>query len=246
MIRTVSRSRLGARAATITIGLALSAGCTFGSAPVHFYMLAQPSPTAGTPPSTAVSRGPTIGIGPVTLPRYLERINIVTRGDTEMEVSEHDRWAEPLSSSVPRLLGTDLSTMLGTERIVMFPWSIDTTVDRQIVVDVLRFDGTMAGEVVLDARWRVLGPARQELVLQHSVVREVAGAKGYPAVVAAMRRAVGVLGREIGEAIKRLPTSSAPSRVPLTLTLSSGGERIEVPLSLSEGEGERARVRGSR
>jgi uncharacterized lipoprotein YmbA len=202
------------RATLIMIGLALAAGCTFGSAPVHFHMLAPAPPAAATAPAAAVGRGPTIGIGPVTLPRYLERINIVTRGDTEMDVSEYDRWAEPLNSSVPRLLASDLSTMLGTERIAMYPWPIETTIDRQVVVDVLRFEGTMAGDVVLDARWRVLGPARQELVLQHSVVREAAGANGYPAVVAAMRRAVGVLSREISEAIKRLPVSSAPLRVP--------------------------------
>ena len=213
MMRTVSQSRLAVHATLIMIGLALSAGCT-RSAPVHFYMLAQSPPSAPTAPAAAVGRGPTIAIGPVTLPRYLERINIVTRGDTELDVSEYDRWAEPLNSSVPRLLASDLSTMLGTERIVMFPWSVETTIDRQVVVDVLRFEGTMAGDVVLDARWRVLGPARQELVLQHSVVREAAGANGYPAVVAAMRRAVGVLSREIAEAIKRLPVSSAPLRVP--------------------------------
>jgi uncharacterized protein len=236
MMRTVSRPWLGVRTILIMISAALSAGCTFRSAPVHFYMLAQPPPAAAT--AAAVGRGPTIGIGPVTLPRYLERINIVTRGDTEIEVSEYDRWAEPLNSSVPRLLASDLSTMLGTERVVMFPWPVEATIDRQVVVDVLRFEGTMAGDVVLDARWRVLGPARQELVLQHSVVHEAAGANGYPAVVAAMRRALGVLSREIAEAIKRVPVSSAPSRVPLTLTLSpSGGEGIEGSLSLSEGEG---------
>ena len=214
MRRAVSRSRLGVRAMLIMIGLALFAGCTWSSSPVHFYMLAQPPPATSTAPSAEALRGPTIGIGPVTLPRYLERINIVTRGDTEMEVSEYDRWAEPLNASVPRLLAGDLSTMLSTERIVMFPWAVETTIDRQIVVDVLRFEGTMAGDVVLDARWRVLGPARQELVLQHSVVREAAGANGYPAVVAAMRRAVGVLSREIAEAVKRLPVSSAPPRAP--------------------------------
>ena len=210
---TVARSRFTAPATLIVIGLALFAGCS-GSAPVHFYMLAQSPPAAAPAPAAAVGRGPTIGVGPVTLPRYLERINIVTRGDTEMEVSEYDRWAEPLNASVPRLLATDMATMLGTERILMFPWFVDTTIDRQVLVDVLRFEGTIGGDVVLDARWRVLGPARQELVLQHSVVREAAGASGYPAVVSAMRRALGVLSREIAEAIKRLPVSSAPSRVP--------------------------------
>ena len=213
MMRIMATSGSTARATPIQIGLALLAGCS-GSAPVHFYTLAQPAPATPPAPAPAVGRGPTIGIGPVTLPRYLERIHIVTRGDTEMEVSEYDRWAEPLSASVPRLLAADMATMLGTERIVMFPWFVDTTIDRQVIVDVLRFEGTIKGEVVLDARWRVLGPARQELVLQHSVVREMAGASGYPAVVAAMRRAVGVLSREIADAIKRLPVSSAPTRVP--------------------------------
>ena len=212
-MRAVSRSGFGVRAALIIIGVVLAGGCT-RSEPVHFYMLGQPPSATETAPSAETGRGPTIGIGPVTLPRYLERINIVTRGNAELEVAEFDRWAEPLNASIPRLLASNLETMLGTERIVMFPWSVDTAIERQVVVDVLRFDGTMASEVVLDARWRVLGPARQELALRHSVVRETAKASGYPGVVAAMRRAIDVLSREIAEAIKRLPVSSAPSRVP--------------------------------
>jgi uncharacterized lipoprotein YmbA len=168
-------------------------------------------PTA--PPAGDLGRGPTIGVGPITLPRYLERINIVTRRDAELEVAEYDRWGEPLSASLPRAIAADLSTALGTDRIVMFPWSISTTIDQQIVVDVLRFEATSGGDVVLEARWRVLGKDRQEAVLRYSLVHEAVGAAGYPAIVAAMNRSVGKLSREIADAVKRLRASSARRRV---------------------------------
>ena len=72
-------------------------------------------------------------------------------------------------------IAADLSTLLGTERIVMFPWPVGKTVDQQVVVEVLRFEGTSGGDVVLEARWRILGPDKQEVLLRYSIVREPAG-----------------------------------------------------------------------
>ena len=201
-MRIMSTTWQGMRAALILVVVALSGACSWQSAPVHFYVLggARGSPvTTPAPPE----RGPTVGVGPITLPRYLERNNIVTRQDTELVVAEYDRWAEPLSEGVPRLIAGDLSTLLGTERIVMFPWPVGKTVDQQVVVEVLRFEGTSGGDVVLEARWRILGPEKQEVLLRHSIVREPDGGAGYPALVAAMSRSVGMLSREIADAVKR-------------------------------------------
>src|SRR6266404_318553 len=105
---------------------------------------------------------------------------------------------------MPRAIAADLATLLGTERIIMFPWAVGQSVDHQVVIDVLRFEGTSGGDVVLEARWRVLGRDEQEVLLRHSVVREPPGGSGYPALVAAMSRSVGVLSREIADAVKRL------------------------------------------
>jgi hypothetical protein len=203
MMRIAATLSLGTRAALLLIGVALSGACSWQSAPVHFYVLDGARGSSATVSATPAGRGPTIGVGPITLPRYLERNNIVTRQDTELVVAEFDRWGEPLSESVPRLIAADLSTLLGTERIVMFPWPVGKTVDQQVVVEVLRFEGTSGGDVVLEARWRILGPDKQEVLLRHSVVREPAGGAGYPALVAAMSRTVGMLSREIADAVKR-------------------------------------------
>lgn len=202
-MRIMSTTWQGMRAALILVVVALSGACSWQSAPVHFYVLAGAKGSPVTASATPAERGPAIGVGPITLPRYLERNNIVTRQDTELVVAEYDRWAEPLSEGVPRLIAADLSTLLGTERIVMFPWPVGKTVDQQVVVEVLRFEGTSGGDVVLEARWRILGPDKQEVLLRHSVVREPDGGAGYPALVAAMSRSVGVLSREIAAAVTR-------------------------------------------
>ena len=102
---------------------ALTGGCLGRNAPARFYMLAAVPHSPVATPSTESGRAPELGVGPVTLPRYLGRTNIVTRRGMEMEVAEFDRWAEPLSESVPRAIAANLATLLRTERIVVFPWS---------------------------------------------------------------------------------------------------------------------------
>lgn len=191
---------------------AVTSGCLGRSAPARFYVLAGVPRSSAATPSAEPVRGPELGIGPITLPRYLERTNIVTRRGTELEVAEFDRWGEPLSDSVPRAIAANLATLLRTERIVVFPWPSVTTIDHQVVIDVIRFDGRLGGDVLLEARWRVLGREKKELVLRYSALTEATGESGYPALVAAMSRSLAALSREIADAVKTLPAPSAGRR----------------------------------
>lgn len=64
------------------------------SAPTHFYLL-----DSGQPPLTADSLpAASLSIAPVSVPDYLDRNGLVRRSDgqTRLEVSELDIWAEPL------------------------------------------------------------------------------------------------------------------------------------------------------
>ncbi|MCK7492219.1 MAG: PqiC family protein [Comamonadaceae bacterium] len=57
------------------------------------------------------------------LPDYLDRLQVVTRTPSgELAVSDTQRWAEPLQEGLIRVLDENLSALLGTERIVRFPW----------------------------------------------------------------------------------------------------------------------------
>ena len=188
----------------VLIGLTLCTGCIGRSDPARFYVLTEvPRSTVATPPAEP-GRGAAVGVGPVALPGYLDRIQIVTRRGAQLEVAEFDRWGEPLSEGVPRAIAAHLAALLQTERIVVFPWPGARTIEHQVVVDVTRFDGVAGGDVLLEARWRVLGQDRKELVLRYSAVRETTGESGYLALVAAMNRSLGALSREIADSVKVL------------------------------------------
>jgi len=61
-----------------------------------FYVL---SPVGGDSSTAASSRQILLGLGPVKLPDYLDRKEVVTRfGPNRVELSSVDRWAEPLDA----------------------------------------------------------------------------------------------------------------------------------------------------
>jgi uncharacterized protein len=204
---------------------ALTGGCSGRSAPARFYMLAAVPYSPVATPSTESGRAPELGVGPVTLPRYLGRTNIVTRRGMEMEVAEFDRWVEPLSESVPRAIAANLATLLRTERIVVFPWSSTASIEQQVVIDVLRFEGQPGRDVLLEACWRVLGREKNDLVLRYSAMTEATGESGYPALVAAMSRSLAALSREIADAVSSYSNCSPPIPACTTRAPCPGGRR---------------------
>ena len=207
--RAVVRRLLGLAA---SIGLA---SCAV-SDPTQFYTLAPagnrstaPRATASTQRSTVPGTGTVgIGVGPVILPGYLDRSQIVTRTSADqVELSMFHRWAEPLEEGISRILAEEIGARVPTERIVTFPWRgvVARTIQYQVVVAVLRFDGRPGGDVTLDARWRILGRDGDELALRRSTVIEAAAGRGYESLVAAMTRALVTLGQEIAAEIKAMP-----------------------------------------
>jgi len=194
--------------AAALIGCMILSGCV-RSDPARYYVLSEmPRSTVAAPPAEP-GQGAAVGVGPVSLPSYLDRIQIVTRRGAQLDVAEFDRWGEPLSEGVPRTIAAYLTALLQTERVVVFPWPGGRTIDHQVVVDVTRFDGMVGGDVRLEARWRVLGRDRKELVLRSSAVHEATGESGYPALVAAMNRSLGTLSREIADSVKMLRAQPA-------------------------------------
>lgn len=208
---------------SVLVGLA---GCAGSSAPVRLYVLT-PAPEARVAPlGAAVPGGPALGVGPVRLPGLLDRPQIVTRrGADEIDEAEFHRWGEPLADSVPRILAENLAALRKTERVTLFAWDPAPAVQHQVVVDVMRFDGAMGGDVVLDARWRILATDGKELAANRSVLTQPTDSTGYPAVVAAMSRALAALSREIAATLDTLPRTGADACVEEALP-SPVGDRV--------------------
>lgn len=205
MIARARRCRRILPPVALLIALTLWSGCARSPAS-RFYVLTEvPGSIAAV--AAEPGRGASVGVGPVSL--YLDRPQIVTRRGAQMQVDEFERWGEPLSDGVPQAIAAHLAATLQTERVVVFPWAAARTIEYQVVMDVTRFDGVVGGDVLLHARWRVLGQDRKELVLRFSSVREATGETGYPALVAAMNRSLGALSREIADSVKGLQAQPA-------------------------------------
>jgi hypothetical protein len=144
-----------------------------------------------------------LGVGPIVLPERLNRPQIVTRvGAHEVFLSEFSQWAEPLQDSFTAVLSENLSRMVPTDRIVVYPWSARTKIDLKVEVEVIHFSGRPDEAVNLAARWRLArGDGSEILPLQLSSYNESIGAGGTEALVAAMSRALGNLSRDIASAI---------------------------------------------
>jgi len=113
-------------------------------------------------------------------------------------------WAEPLRDGFKRVLAENLSLLLATERVAIFPWQ-SVVPEYQVVVNVIQFLGQTGDDVVLVALWGLLGKQGQDLVSKKSSFRETTGSSEYEALAAAMSRTVVALSRDIATALLALP-----------------------------------------
>jgi hypothetical protein len=179
----------------------LLAGCS--SAPTHFYVLT-PLPVAGGPLGGPNRQDLSIGLGPVELPDYLDRPQIVTRLDqNQFKVADFDYWSEPLKDNFTQVLAENLSSLLTTERVFVYPWRRENRVTYQVTVKVIRFDRVVDGDSVLTARWRILrADNNEELRVQTATYTVPAAGSDYPATVTAMNQTLTALSRDIAGALK--------------------------------------------
>ena len=192
------------RLALVTLGgllLGLEA-CT--STPSRFYILSSLS-ASETIPATAAEQGPVIGVGPITLPKYLDRPQIVTRaGSNQLALAEFDRWAEPLQDNVARVLAENLARLIPTDQVLLHAWPRSATLDYQVTVEVLHFEGWLGGESRLLALWSILDGAELTLWSQRASLNAPVRGREYEAMVVAMNQLLEWLSRDLASAIQRL------------------------------------------
>jgi uncharacterized lipoprotein YmbA len=200
------------RAAVAVLGLGLVGlmGCT-KSEPSRFYVLDPGAGLEAAETGTSTRQGVAVGVGPVEIPQYLDRPQIVTRvSANSLDLGEFDQWAGRLSEDVSRVLAEQLSDLLATDNVSVFPWSGSARVDYQVTVKVLAFEADGAGTSSLDARWEITeASSRQTLVTARSRLRQGSPPATekprtpaeYQAIVASMSDNLAALARDIAERI---------------------------------------------
>ncbi len=131
------------------------------SQPSRFYML------SSLPPAEATGSGKplSVGVGPISMPEYLNRPQIVTReSETKLALAEFDRWGEPLGDLFSQVVAANLSSLLKTERVYSLPRRRTASLDYQVEIDIYRFDADQLGLIYLTARWSLYGKGGKKLL----------------------------------------------------------------------------------
>jgi uncharacterized lipoprotein YmbA len=148
-----------------------------------------------------------LGLGPIRMPEYLNRSQIVWRGtNAEMQVDEFSRWTEPLSTSLLRVVSTDVDKLLDGVVVVVFPYQpfVRDQIDFRLLGDVNRFDADSAGNIVLEVQWgiadadgAVIVPVRRNRYQAKASLAQDPGA-----VVVAMNDALAQFSTDIANKLK--------------------------------------------
>jgi len=184
-------------------------GCGTFSAkpdPSRFFTLSALPPLAPEAAKSPAESGISLGIGPVTLPGYLDRQEIVIRvAQNQINLAENDLWAEPLEENFSRVLSQNVAAILRADRVNAYPWAIDKKPVYQVEVEVLRFEANTAQEVQLSARWTVRNSGKKDsLRYRETRLSRPAKARSTDASVAALSEALADLSREIAAAIESM------------------------------------------
>ena len=182
----------------ITMSILVISGCAPTPPPTYF-QLEEPANIQ----LSGIERGIAVGVGPLNLPSYLDRPQIVTRAtEHQLELSEFNRWAEPLKESMLRVIAVNLSNKLESTRIFGNPRrSSGVPLEFKVEINVARFDGRLGGEVLLVARWILADRESQVISTKVSIIREQSSGDGYDALIQAQNETLRKLSDEIADAI---------------------------------------------
>lgn len=154
------------------------------------------------------ANGIALGVGPVAIPGYLSRNQIVSReAQNRLRVDTLNYWGAPLNEEVQRVLGENIRRLLRSERVSTWPWSRQAEVALRVPVQVQQFEPVAGKGVVLVARWQLLSrdASRVLLTRQSEIVEAVAG-EGADEYARSMSLALGALSQQVADAVRALPT----------------------------------------
>lgn len=162
-----------------------------------------------------ITPGVIIGVGPVKIPEYLDRPQMVTK-DKEgiLKFDEFDRWGESLDLGLVRLVRQDLTVMLPGSRLVLYPWDSVIAVKYQVILEVVQLDSELDRDMSFVVQWTVIDVQNSKaVIIKRSEFHQPINLQNYAGLAQTLSTACALLSIQIAEALATLNTKviSVPS-----------------------------------
>lgn len=147
-----------------------------------------------------------IGVGPVRIPEYLDRPQMVTQGKEKMlKFAQFDRWGESLDLGMARLIRENLTVMLSGGKFTSFPWNLSIPVKYQVVVEIVQLTSELDGDLLLVAQWLIIDTQNSKtLLMKRSEFRQPIIPQNYSGLAQTLSNACASLSSEIAGALAKL------------------------------------------
>jgi len=145
----------------VTLLMLMIAGC--GTSPaVHYFVLDTIDIAFVKDPDNL----PVLALGPLRMPEYLNRSQMVTRGSgAELVIDDVNRWAEPLDDAIHNILASNVDGLLESMIVLAYPSGALLATDYRLVGRIARFDPAQDGLIVLEVQWGVADTDGDKLVV---------------------------------------------------------------------------------
>ncbi|MBQ8785892.1 MAG: membrane integrity-associated transporter subunit PqiC [Alphaproteobacteria bacterium] len=164
----------------------------------HFYQLqAQKNDVAIS------NRSISVGIEEVDVPQYIDRpqIVLIKKNSSELSVSEFHRWAEPLTSSITRILADDISTFMPKSVIKPQSYTMEQF-NFTINVEINKFDAELNDKVTLDAWWTIYRNGKN--VARGRSTLDAPAGDTYDSIVNAQSNLINEMAKQIAQKLSKL------------------------------------------
>ena len=182
------------------LGLCLGlTGCLGGrSADPDFYTL---SPTAE---KIISDKNITIGLNRIKIARHLDRPQIITQSQktAQVNISEMNRWIEPLSELIARTLITDMGKALPNS-IIKTRSIGQENFDYILSVEIIDMN-TVLGETTALNAWWTLYDKDEKMIFRHQTTETTKVGKTYQNLATAQSHLLGKLSNQIALKIANL------------------------------------------
>jgi len=187
------------KASLFAASLCFLVACAGNKRPTQFYLLK--SLKVGDLQQQPGITGSVIGIGPVSLPKYLDRPQIVTfTGDFTISISEFHQWAEPLQNNFIRVLMENLSALLPNSQFESYPWKSSARVNHHISVSIDHFD-LNPESALLVAHWAIKTGTDGTQQNHNARIEKPIPDAQHKSKVSALSKLIALLSTEIAESI---------------------------------------------
>jgi uncharacterized protein len=165
--------------------------------PSRFYTLDATAVPDGRPPSRVA-----VIVGPVTVPASVDQPEFVVEvASNRVNVDEFNRWVDPLSDSIARVVAGNLAVLLGSPEVATAPMA-NFKADYSVTINVQRFESRPGQGTLLEAVWAVRQTAGGATRAGRTVASETVQGPSYDALAAAHSNAIARMSADIATAIR--------------------------------------------